>query len=101
MKQGRSLKTGLTTKQLTCKLGWQPSSNNVLTTPIWPLLTPICNGVCLRLFLAFRSAPPLWSCSTTLGSSPKAAWCIALSPSLSYNLNVAMFDKSKKPKFEK
>ena len=48
-----------------------------------PLLTPICRGVCLRLFLAFRSVPPACSCSITPDSSPNAAWWIARSPSLS------------------
>lgn len=50
-----------------------------------PLLTPIWSGVCLLLFLALRSAPPVCSCSITLDSSPNAAWCMALSPSLSSN----------------
>lgn len=50
---------------------------------MWPLLTPMCKGVWRRLLRAFKSAPPLWSISITAGSSPKAAWCTARSPSLS------------------
>lgn len=68
----------------TWRLGWQPKSSRVLTTCRWPLLTAMCNGVCLRLFLAFKSAPPLCSTSMTEPSSPKAAWCTARSPSLSW-----------------
>ena len=34
---------------------------------------PMCNGVCRRLFLAFKSAPALLSSSNTMGSLPKAA----------------------------
>lgn len=68
----------------TWRLGWQPKSSRVLTTCKWPLLTAICNGVCRLLFLAFKSAPPLCSTSMTEPSSPKAAWCTALSPSLSW-----------------
>lgn len=68
----------------TCRLGWQPKSRSVLTTCKWPLLTAMCNGVCLRLFLAFKSAPPLCSTSMTEPSSPNAAWCTARSPSLSW-----------------
>lgn len=68
----------------TCRLGWHPRSRRVLTTPMWPLLTPMCSGVCLRLLRALRSAPPRCSCSMTLGSSPKAAWWTARSPSLSW-----------------
>ena len=44
---------------------------------------PMCNGVCRRLFLAFKSAPALLSSSNTMGSLPKAAWWTARSPSLS------------------
>lgn len=68
----------------TWRLGWQPKSRRVLTTCKWPLLTAMCNGVCLRLFLAFKSAPPLCSTSMTEPSSPNAAWCTARSPSLSW-----------------
>ena len=34
---------------------------------------PMCNAVCLRLFLAFKSAPALPSSSNTTGSLPNAA----------------------------
>lgn len=71
-------------ERLAWRLGWQPRSRRTLTTPMWPLLTPICSGVCLRLLRAFRSAPPRCSSRITSGSSPKAAWCTARSPSLSY-----------------
>jgi hypothetical protein len=70
-------------KKHTCKLGWHPISSKAFTTPIWPLLTPICSGVWRRLLRALRSAPPRCKSSITAGSSPKAAWCTALSPSLS------------------
>ena len=69
---------------ITCKLGWQPISSRAFTTPIWPLFTPMCSGVCRLLLRAFRSAPPRWSISITVGSSPNAAWWTARSPSLSY-----------------
>ena len=79
----------LTINQITtCKLGWLPRSKRALTTPICPLLTPMCKGVWRRLFLAFKSPPPRCSISITAGSSPKAAWWTARSPSLSYEQNV-------------
>jgi len=37
------------------------------------LVLPICNAVCRRLFLAFKSAPAFASSSNTSGSSPNAA----------------------------
>ena len=67
----------------TWRLGWHPSSRSVLTTPTWPLLTAMCSAVWRRLLRAFRSAPVCDSSSITDGSSPKAAWCTARSPSLS------------------
>lgn len=70
--------------RFTWRLGWQPKSNSVFTTCKWPLLTAMCNGVCLRLFLALRSAPPRCRTSITEPSSPNAAWCTARSPSLSF-----------------
>ena len=42
------------------------------------------SAVWRRLFRAFKSAPARASTSITEGSSPKAAWCTARSPSLSY-----------------
>lgn len=68
---------------LTCKLGWHCRSSNIFTTPICPLLTPICKAVCRLLLRAFKSAPACANNCTTDGSSPKAAWWTALSPSLS------------------
>ena len=71
---------------LSCKLLWAPSRNRTLTTSAWVLLTPICRAVWRRLFLAFKSHLTVWPVersSITLGSSPNAAWWIALSPSLS------------------
>lgn len=78
------LETKLVDMTLTCKLGWHESSSSVLTTPTWPLLTAICSAVWRRLLRAFRSAPLCASTSITAGSSPKAAWCTARSPSLSW-----------------
>jgi len=43
--------------QPTCKLVWQPSSNNVWTTHTWPRITAMWSAVCRRLFLAFASQP--------------------------------------------
>uniref|UniRef100_A0A147BQ52 Putative secreted protein n=1 Tax=Ixodes ricinus TaxID=34613 RepID=A0A147BQ52_IXORI len=57
-----------------CRLGWQPRSSRVLTTPTCPLLTAMWRGVWRRLLRAFRSAPALASRSMTLGSSPNAVW---------------------------
>ncbi len=76
-------KASLSASSQTCKLGWHSRSRSTLTTPMWPLLTPMCSGVWRRLFLALRSPPPRCSSSMTAGSSPKAAWCTARSPSLS------------------
>ena len=71
--------------QPTWRLGWQPRSRRTLTTPICPLLTPMCNGVWRRLLRALRSAPPRCNTFITSGSSPNAAWWTARSPSLSWN----------------
>ena len=68
---------------LSCRLGWQPSPSSIFTTPTCPLLTAMCSAVCRRLFRAFRSEPAAAITSITHGSSPKAAWCTARSPSLS------------------
>ena len=73
-------------KQLTCRLGWHPNLRRVTTTCLWPRFTPRCNAVWWRLFLAFKSAPPRANISITSFSSPRAAWCIARSPSLSYKI---------------
>lgn len=70
-------------KQFTCRLGWHPNPRSFFTTAVCPLLTATCNGDWRRLFRAFMSLPALISCSTTTDSSPKAAWWIARSPSLS------------------
>ena len=66
------------------RFGWAPHRSNVLTTCKCPLLTAICNALCLRLFLAFKSQLALANISITSHSSPNAAWCIDLSPSLSF-----------------
>jgi len=73
-----------TKNKLTWSDGWQPNSRIVLTTPTCPLLTAIWRAVWRLLLRALRSAPAAASNSITAGSSPKAAWCTARSPSLSY-----------------
>ena len=70
-------------KCITWRLGRTSRSRSILTTPTYPLLTAMCSAVCLLLFRALRSARCLESNSMTAGSSPKAAWCTARSPSLS------------------
>ena len=82
------------TLSLTWSEGWHCKSKRVFTTPTWPLLTAIWRAVCRRLFLAFRSAPAWANSSITAGSSPKAAWWAARSPSLSSISNSALCRKS-------
>ncbi len=66
------------------RLGCAPNFNKTRTTSIWPLFTPMCKAVWRRLFLAFRSQFDFASNSITIGWLPKAEWCKARSPSLSW-----------------